>query len=483
MSDLPTVVTAAGLQPIAPVDLRRMLVTLVAATNPGYTSDLPGTLIEDIASTDVGALLLADQARIELINSLTPAGANEFLLLQLGAIYGVPKGGASNTSVQVVFTASDPGAYGWVISRGFVVSDGQFQYVVQDGGVISAVTGTSGNLTAVANQTGSWAVPSNTVNQFVTPAPTGVNVTVSNPLAGTPGGTPQTWEEYRTQVLRAGLAATQGMSRYLKTLLRNVAGVQERLISVRQQQPNAFGCGSWEIIVGGNGDNYQVANAIFNAIFDVSALVGSSIQVTGITNASPGVVTTDINHLLTTGQVIQIAGIVGMVSLNNVPLTVTVTGPKSFSVGVNTTSLPMWISGGVVTPNSRNVQVYIDDYPDKYLIPFVVPPLQNVDIVVTWNTSATNFVGAASVASLAAPALIQYINSIPAGQPILLYSLESTFRNAVSGILSPEFITRMVFAVSIDGLGVSAEGGTGIIPGDPESYLFASASSIQINQG
>src|SRR5687767_10844170 len=113
---LPTIVTAAGLQPIAPIDLRTQLINSVAATNPGYTADLPGTLIEDIASTDVGALIICDQARVDTINSVTPYGANVFLLVQLGNIYGVPLGGATNTGVQVVFT----GSAGFVITPGFV---------------------------------------------------------------------------------------------------------------------------------------------------------------------------------------------------------------------------------------------------------------------------------------------------------------------------------------------------------------------------
>lgn len=483
MSDLPTVVTGAGLQPIAPADLRRMLVEGVAASNPGYTADLPGTLIEDIASTDVGALAQCDQFRVELVNSLTPNGANEFLLAQLATIYGVPRGGAANTSVQVKFT----GSTGFVIPPGFIVTDGTFQYIIQNGGVvddsIGGGLGVTTNLSSIANQAGSWAVPANTVNQLVTSVPTDIVLSVNNDIPGTPATSEQTVTEWRTQVLRAGLAATQGMARYLKTLLRNVSGVQERLISVRQKAPNDFGCGAWEVIVGGSGNNYDVANAIFNAIFDVSSLRPSEIRVTGITNAAAGVVTTDINHLYDTGDIINIEGVEGMTGVNDHPLTVTVISSTSFSINVNTTSSGTWTGGGVCTPNARNVQVYIDDYPDTYLIPFVVPPAQDVHIFATWNTSAPNFVGAASVAALTTPALVNYINGIPAGQPVNLYELENAFRDAVSVILTPQQLTKMDFDVSIDGIAVSPISGTGIIPGDPESYLVATQASVQVVQG
>ena len=117
---LPTVITAAGLQPQSPATLRANLVAAVAAQNPGYTADLPGSLIEDIASTDVGALVVCDQARVDLVNSLSPYAANAQLLIQLGNISGVQQGTTSNTSVYVVFS----GTVGFVVSPGFTVSDG-----------------------------------------------------------------------------------------------------------------------------------------------------------------------------------------------------------------------------------------------------------------------------------------------------------------------------------------------------------------------
>lgn len=471
MADLPTIMTAAGLQPTAPVDLRKRLTDAVAATNPGYTADLPGTLIEDIASTDVGALVQADQFRVELINSLTPHGANEFLLAQLGAIYGVPLGAPTNTTVQVQFT----GDAGFVVPPGFTVSDGTYQYVVRDGGVVGA-SGT-GNLTAVANQTGEWPVPAGTVTQIVTSVPSGVTLAVNNLLAGSPGLPAPSMTEYRAAVLRAGLAASQGMLRTLKTALRNVTGVQERLISARAVRDG------WQILVGGSGDNYQVAGAIFNALLDLTSLRASVIAVTGISQANPGVVTTDIKHLLTTGQVITITGIAGMTALNGVPLTVTVVDPHTFTVGIDTSIYPAWASGGEVSPNARNVQVHINDYPDKYLVPFVVPALQPVHITATWNTSALNFVGGATIAALTSPALVAYINAIPAGQPIIVYELENAFRDAVSAVLPPQLLTRMVFAVSIDGVGVDPEAGTGVIAGDPESYFLISETDVTVTQG
>jgi len=44
-------------------------------------------------------------------------------------------------------------------------------------------------------------------------------------------------------------------------------------------------------------------------------------------------------------------------------------------------------------------------------------------------------------------------------------------------------LTRMVFAVSINGVGVAPSTGTGIIAGDPESYFLATSASVQITRG
>jgi hypothetical protein len=465
--------TQAGLLPTPPATIRATLLANVAATNPGYTANLPASLVEDISSTDVGAVVLIDAAKVETVNSLTPLGANAFLLNQLGAIYGVLQGAATNTSVLVVFS----GPPGFVVVKGFTVSDGTYQYVVQDGGVIGA-SGQTVPLFAVATQSGTWAVPSGTVTQIVTSVPSAVSppITASNPFAGTPSAGPQAEADYRAAVLQAGIAPATGMATLLKTLLGQVSGVQPRLVSP------LLVAGNWEVIVGG-GDPYQVAYAIYTALFNVGALVGSTLLVTGISNANPGVVTTNLNHGYATGQVVNIAGANGIAGVNGVPLTATVVDQKNFSIGINTTLSGAWTSGGVVTPNLRNQAISINDYPDTYIVPFVVPPQQAVAMTVTWNTTAANFVSPSAVAQLAQPALAGYVNGIPVGLPINLFELQAVFQAAIASILSPQLLTRMVFAVSINGIGVAPSAGTGIIAGDPESYMFTTIAAITVVQG
>jgi hypothetical protein len=472
VSDLPVVITKAGLQPTAPADLRAQLTDAATALSPGLTTNLPGSLIEDMASTGTGGLVVCDQARVDLVNSLTPYAANELLLNQLGVVYGVVRGEASNTSVYVVFT----GTVGFAISQGFVVSDGTNQFVLQEGGIIGS-SGSSPKLFAVATQGGSFSVPADTVTTIVTSLPPLVTLTVTNPSSGTPGADAESDAEYRVRLMQAGLASAQGMTNFLKTQLANVHGVQQRLISVRAVS------GGWEVIVGG-GDPYRVAYAIFSAVFDLPSLMGSTISITGITNANPGVVTTDLNHGLTTGQNnVNIAGVVGMTGVNGGPYTVTVLTEKTFSFGVNTTSSGTYTSGGVVTPNSRNVVVSINDYPDTYDVPFVVPPEQTVAVTVTWNTIATNFIADDSVAQAASQAIANYINSIPVGLPISQYEIQTTFMESVADIIPEQLISKIVIAVDINSVPTSVTSGTGFYEGDPESYFSTSPESISIVRG
>jgi hypothetical protein len=554
--NLPTVISAAGLAPTPPSVLRSMLVEIVARTNPGFTDNLPGTLIEDIVSTDTQALVMMDQARVEALNSLTPYGCNEFVLMLLGKVYGVPIGQPANTSVYAVFT----GLPGFVIAKGFTVSDGVHQYVVQDGGICGA-DGVTPPLYCVSAAPGAWPVPAGTVTALITPPPTGFDLSVINVEPGVPASSAETATQYRSRVLRAGLAASQGMPRYLRTLLSNIPGVQDRLIGI--QQAAAVDGGDWMIIVGG-GDPYVVAYTIYQALFDITELIGSTTHVLGITNANPAVATTDLDHGLRAGDFFTYTSVnptayngtyrvfsvptlktltmgaaypasalsaatwAGNVitfttatahlmasggtpaisgclpdGYNSIFPTCTVTGANTFTVSrignpgtitllgqlnagiapFNGTGLPPYVSGGTITPNNRNLTVTITDYPDSYSITYVNPPLQQVTGTVTWNTSSPNYVLPASVAQLAAPALVDYINSINVGAPINVLQMSDAFQNAVISVLPPAFLSRLVFQISINGIGKAPNAGTHVITGDPQSYFYAQPADFNIVQG
>lgn len=268
---IPLVMGPQGPIPTAPATLRQTLVDGVAATNPDYTANLPGSLIEDIASTDTGALVTIDQARVDAVNSVTPYGANAFVLAQLGVQLGIPQGTPTNTSVYVVIS----GPAGYVIPVGFVVSDGSHQYTIQDGGVIGG-TGSTPSLYAVSAESGSWAVPANSVTTIVTSVPSSYTLTVTNPVSGIASSAAESVQSYRGRILQASVVGGQGTPGYIQTLLSKVPNVTPRLVAIRQISAG------WEVVCGG-GDPYEVAGAIYRGVLDLSSIQGSATTGRNIT--------------------------------------------------------------------------------------------------------------------------------------------------------------------------------------------------------
>lgn len=473
---LPTVMLPSGLAPQTPADLMANLIVIATGLSPGVTINLPATLIDDVAGTGTGALSQMDSMRIELVNSISPQGANPFLLYQMGQTYGVPVGQGSNGSTYVVFTVTDTSSTplpGYVIPIGFTVGDGTNQYTVQDGGT-TATNGQTVPLFVLATQSGTFAIPSGTVDQVVTSVNSAYVVTCSNPLPGTPQEDPQTISQYRSRVLTAGQATAVGTPQLIKTLVNNVPGVNPALTSVRSTG------GGWEVLTAGSGDPYLIAGAIFQSVGDISRLVGSTLGVAGFTAANPGVVTTTLNHGFTTGQAIVIAGV--SPGPYNGSYTITVTGQKTFSVGVNTSSFGAYSTGGVITPNFRNQSISLDYYPDVYVIPFVVSPSQSVTMAIQWSSVSPDFVSSTAVASLAAAAISQYVNGIPTGAPINIDVAKTVFQNAVSSAISVDLISNLAFSVAINGVSTAPTAGTVLVQGDIESYFVSTPASIVVEK-
>ena len=215
----------------------------------------------------------------------------------------------------------------------------------------------------------------------------------------------------------------------------------------------------------------------------ISSGLASILNATTITNSNPGTITTNLNHGYSTGQTCYVNGATGMTAINGATLTATVLNEKQFTCGINTSGYGAYTGNGVVTPNFRNTSVTINSYPDSYTIPFVLPPAQTVTMVVTWNTSSTNYVSPVSVAQLAQPALAQYINAIPVGAPINTLEMTAIFQDAVVSLIPTVLLTRLVFTIYINGIMTAPGSGTGIVSGDPESYFTIAQSSVTVEQG
>lgn len=482
--NFPIVMSRAGLLPQLPSTLLAQLIQLVTfgtdafgnqvmRPSPGYTAGLPGSLIEDISSTDVGAMVICDQAKIELINSLTPFGANAFLMNQLGQLFGIPSGTTANVNVGVVFS----GTVGFMIQAGFLVGDGTHTFVVQQGGIIGAF-GQSTSLTAIAIQTGPFPVPPGSVTQILTSVPLSIALEVLNPLQGAGGDTIETEQAYRLRVLEASVVACQGTAAFLKTKLKAILGVVPQQVAV-QSVPGV----GWKVICGGsNPDPFEIGNAIYLSVPDPATLVGSTMTVGAVTQANPGKVTTVLNHGYATGQAVTFSGMGGMTALNSGSYTATVVDEKNFTIGVDTTSFPAYTGGGVAAPNLRNTSVVITDYPDNYTIPYVIPPVQTVAVVLTWNAVSTLATGAV-ISQLAQGAIVSYINALPAGAPINEFAMQEAVQVAVAPLLALQNLSRMIWSISINGVATPPTTGTGLVEGDPESYFSIVPADVTVALG
>lgn len=400
--DLPVIVTAAGAQPQDPSDIRAQIQSAAVANSPGATTDLPGILIEDILSTQVPAVSLCDNARVDLVNSLDPGKANQALLIGLGSVNGIQKDQPANTTVTVVFTASQTG---YVVPEGLLVGDGTHIFQLNEDTVISG-GGTSTTVTATAVQSGAFGVPAGTVNQIKSSVPPNINLKVTNPADGTPGNPDgESWASYRSRIMIGQRAVCTGGPSLIKTLVSNVPGVQKNLVSAQQAS------GGIRVIVGG-GDSYAVALAIFQAVGDPFILQ-----------------------------------------------------PKA--------------SGGTTEI------VTLIDPPNTYSVQRVIPIQQTAALVITWNTNAPNFTGGGAFASRAQPPLVKYLNTLEVGAPINILEMNEIFSNAISGILDPDFLIRLVFQVIIDGSPVAPGTGEYIVSGDSEGYFFTAVdgSQISVTQG
>lgn len=464
-----TVMYIDGLQPQAPSDLNNQLITLVASEVPGYTADLPGSLVEDLSGTGTGVVALCDQARVELVNSLTPYGANQFILNQLGVQKGIRPGLPTNTSVYLQFT----GTPGFVINRGFTVSDGTNQVVVQDTTVIPA-SGQTSQVFAVANNSGAFAMPRGTVNLLITSVPDTITLAVTNPSDAFPSTSSESVDSYRARVLDAEAAVTQGMLTTLKGNLSNVDGVQSRLVSVVQQSEG------WSVLCGG-GDPYAVATAIFNSLFDISLLKGSALAITGIAlNGSNLVFTFNLSTGFTPG--VQFTVINASESGYNDTFTVEAVSLDGMTVTVAQKAgpYPGYTGGAELAASPRNVSVTISDYPDIYNVLFIAPPSQNVGVTVAWNTDAPNLVADDTVAQAIQPVVFQYINSIVVGKPINTLHLNNLIQAAVQNIVPIEYLSHLAYTLTVNGTQVPTNE---LVYGDPEGYFLTALSNINVVRG
>lgn len=464
---LPVIMTSSGAVPTDVTTIRDTLDASITLASPGYTSRLPGTLVEDLLSTDTASVAACDQARVDAINSIPATTVNEYLLTQLGACKGILQNESLNTRAYVQFT----GPPGVLIPKGFQVSDGVHIYSVATTTVISS-TGSATSLSmVVAQDSGVWDIAIGSINQVIN-QPTQGTITVSNPVIGLPYSQ-ESMDEYRSRVLTADSMGVQGSPAYIKSQLASVSGVILRSLSVK-----AYGTGY--LVCAAGGDIMDIASALYQSIGDITLLRGSSITITGATQASPCTITTAINHNLVSGMSVTISGALGMTELNGSHV-VTVLSPTTFTIPVDTTASPTYQGSGFLVNNSALQTVTIYEGSDAYDIVFLLAQPQVLSLVITWSGLPNLLVTNQEVAANFAPAALDYINSLTTGSSINLQVLKNSLTNSLEAGSIAGF-TELNVEVLIDGQAVSPTEGSLIIDLDEFCYPMLSLENIQVTQ-
>jgi hypothetical protein len=113
----------------------------------------------------------------------------------------------------------------------------------------------------------------------------------------------------------------------------------------------------------------------------------------------------------------------------------------------------------------------------------VLTPTQTVTVTVNWNTNLPNFTGGGAFASLTQGPIASYISSLPPGVPINLNVLDGIFLTAVSPVIAPQNLTRLVWSIYINSTLTPPASGTQAVLADPESNYTCASSGVTVEQG
>lgn len=463
-------ITQAGVSPTSPQAIRDQIQAKIENEVPDYTANLPGTLIEDMLSTCGGSLVFINQAQVDLINSIAPSTANEALLDQLGMVYGISRKSGTNGSAYVIFT----GTPGFIIPRGFIVSDGIHRFSVQEDTVV-AQNGSSGQVYVLAQDSDTFDMPANTITKIESSVRSDVELSVTNPQVGMIGTTAETTTQYRSRIMEAGLVTSTATPTMIRTRLLSIDGVQERLLSI---VVNGDG---YSVICGG-GDPYDVANAIFQTIPTIGILKPSEIQVSRLDKGNPTVIYTNLTHGLKTSDVVSFSGD-GYSFLQNQQFTITVLSDNSFSIPVDTIDAEDYTGGLILDTNVRNRLVILRDGVDSYTVPFIVPLQEEVSIQLIWKMEDDSSLYVGAISNTTVPLIVEYINQIRIGEVINLYEIQKIFLDGVDQVFNQNLITKIDILVFINGVQQKPTSSENIIRGDPQSYFYTKSENITVTDG
>jgi hypothetical protein len=239
------------------------LKTALSSVAPTTTNDLlryAGSLQNNLAEMCTLVLAEVEQAKIDAMNSFSPAKTNETMTLAQAEMLGLNQGLLYRTGAFVRFN----GIAGLKIIKGTLVADSQYKYeTIQD---LTLDSYGAGVVWCEALVDGAWAIDIGTINQLATSLGN-YTVTVFNDAAGIPSQGAEPIEVTRSRVHLVYNTPVIGSKNAIKSALMAV-GVKENLISM-PASPFRVIIGDFDLF-----DSKQLANTVYDSGLFFPALNG-----------------------------------------------------------------------------------------------------------------------------------------------------------------------------------------------------------------
>jgi hypothetical protein len=258
--------TAQGFTQDTPETIRTDITNQALAEVDGFTS-FPTELRQNLIDEAVIIEMRFQDGLNALMNGIGPDFANDQMFKQFGCSFGMTMKDFQYAQATLRFS----GLTRTVIPKGTRARN--------SAGTVTLATSAQ----VVIGSTGEVDVLAVSTSEAITDIPAGSitvmvdvisGVTVTNPAAGTSGIQAETIDQFKTAVYNEIQSPRYGGITRAYSLLRNIEGVDSRLIHFRTMQKlvtDVYYQGI-ECVVGG-GDDYEVANALFTAFLQTKNLL------------------------------------------------------------------------------------------------------------------------------------------------------------------------------------------------------------------
>ena len=243
-----------------PTDIRDDILNQAIDNVEGFTN-LPSGIQNNLLDESVIVISEIQDMLSNVMNSVSPLYANDFIVRELGAAFGLKIKDKTLPNTTITFY----GLPGVVIPEGVAIgnADGSKKFITTKSDIINA----SGQVSIYCEGADYYdtPTPANTLTVMLNQV---LNVTSCTNLNDAVETTPaETISEFRTRFQNRALANRSGTVATLNDELKKVEGTVDRLCIYKASQIVEKGVSKavLEVIVGG-GDDYQVALAIFNSV-------------------------------------------------------------------------------------------------------------------------------------------------------------------------------------------------------------------------